>query len=185
MTEYTWREFADATDAQVGDIIVDGTQVEYISDLQTYARLSNVTKYIQQERRVELTRYWHEFEWEDMPGAGYSFDCYSDGSFPEARDEKYFLEVKTKPGLKYYGVHHSTRHFFDPAVIECRVCKGDVILDMVLTNTCEKCGADYSRTGELLASREQWGEDTGESLSDILSADRSINAESWEFDYDD
>jgi hypothetical protein len=36
------------------------------------------------------------------------------------------------------------------------------------TNTCE-CGADYNSAGQRLAPREQWGEETGESLSDILS----------------
>lgn len=38
------------------------------------------------------------------------------------------------------------------------------------TNTCE-CGADYNLSGQRLASRSQWGEETGESLSDILSVD--------------
>ncbi|GAH70438.1 unnamed protein product [marine sediment metagenome] len=36
------------------------------------------------------------------------------------------------------------------------------------TNTCE-CGADYNSAGQLLASRSQWGEETGESLTDILN----------------
>jgi hypothetical protein len=36
------------------------------------------------------------------------------------------------------------------------------------TNTCE-CDADYNWAGQRLAPREQWGEETGESLSDILN----------------
>ncbi len=39
------------------------------------------------------------------------------------------------------------------------------------TNTCEYCGADYNMSGQQLASRSQWGEDTGESVDDILSVD--------------
>lgn len=35
------------------------------------------------------------------------------------------------------------------------------------TNTCS-CGADYNSSGQLLAPRSQWGEETGEDLSDIL-----------------
>jgi hypothetical protein len=35
------------------------------------------------------------------------------------------------------------------------------------TNTCD-CGKDYDRSGTLLAPRSQWGEETGEYLSDIL-----------------
>lgn len=38
------------------------------------------------------------------------------------------------------------------------------------TNTCE-CGRDYNMSGQELAHRSQWGEETGESLSDILSVD--------------
>lgn len=39
------------------------------------------------------------------------------------------------------------------------------------TNTCPECENDYNWAGQLLASRSQWGEETGESLSDILSID--------------
>ena len=38
------------------------------------------------------------------------------------------------------------------------------------TNTCE-CGRDYNMSGQLLASRSHWGEETGESVEDILSVD--------------
>lgn len=37
------------------------------------------------------------------------------------------------------------------------------------TNTCDNCNRDYNSSGQELAPREQWGEETGESLSDILS----------------
>jgi hypothetical protein len=56
-----------------------------------------------------------------------------------------------------------------PAVGECNHCGRDVHLHG-FTNTCE-CGADYNMSGQELAPREQWGEETGESVSDILSAD--------------
>lgn len=36
------------------------------------------------------------------------------------------------------------------------------------TNTYDCCGSDYNASGERLAPREQWGEDTGESLADIM-----------------
>lgn len=38
------------------------------------------------------------------------------------------------------------------------------------TNTCE-CGTDYNMSGQELAPRSQWGEETGESVADILSVD--------------
>jgi hypothetical protein len=37
------------------------------------------------------------------------------------------------------------------------------------TNTCDRCSADYNSSGQRLAPREGWGEETGEHLSDILN----------------
>lgn len=38
------------------------------------------------------------------------------------------------------------------------------------TNTCE-CGADYNSSGQLLAPREQWGEETGEHWTDCVKGE--------------
>ena len=45
---------------------------------------------------------------------------------------------------------------------------GNVVQLGGFTNTCSKCGADYNWAGQRLAPRSQWGEETGESLADIL-----------------
>jgi hypothetical protein len=47
-------------------------------------------------------------------------------------------------------------------------CGSEVYLDG-FTNTCDDCDADYNGSGQRLAPRECWGEETGESLGDILS----------------
>lgn len=39
------------------------------------------------------------------------------------------------------------------------------------TNTCANCNRDFNISGSELAPREQWGLDTGESVSDILAVD--------------
>jgi len=39
------------------------------------------------------------------------------------------------------------------------------------TSTCVNCGADYNGNGQKLASRSQWGEETGETADDILNAE--------------
>ena len=54
-----------------------------------------------------------------------------------------------------------------PAIGECVRC-GEAVELGGFTNTCD-CGADYNWGGQLLACRSQWGEETGESLSDILA----------------
>ncbi len=55
--------------------------------------------------------------------------------------------------------------------VECAIgkcdCGAHVDLDG-FTCTCERCGTDYNQSGQRLAPREQWGEETGEHLSDIL-----------------
>lgn len=48
----------------------------------------------------------------------------------------------------------------EPMTITCQ-CGTKVECDG-FTNTCPKCGADYNFAGQLLAPREQWGEETGE-----------------------
>ena len=53
----------------------------------------------------------------------------------------------------------------DPAIGLCD-CGREVELSG-FTNTCD-CGRDYNWGGTLLAPREQWGEETGEHLADIM-----------------
>ena len=53
------------------------------------------------------------------------------------------------------------------AVGQCDHCGAEVCLSG-FTNECE-CGTDYNMSGQMLGSRESWGEETGESLSEILS----------------
>jgi hypothetical protein len=55
----------------------------------------------------------------------------------------------------------------EPAIGECNHCGKEVVLSG-FTNTCE-CGLDYNFSGQELCSRENWGEETNESLSDILN----------------
>jgi hypothetical protein len=52
-------------------------------------------------------------------------------------------------------------------VVEMKCCRRWLSCDG-FTNTCDSCGADYNFAGQRLAGREQWGEETGEHLSDIL-----------------
>jgi hypothetical protein len=53
----------------------------------------------------------------------------------------------------------------EPAIGKCD-CGREVELSG-FTNTCD-CGRDYNWSGQLLASREQWGEETGECYVDVL-----------------
>lgn len=51
-------------------------------------------------------------------------------------------------------------------VIRIVVCEcGEMVHCTKFTNTCV-CGKDYNFAGDLLAPREQWGEETGEHWTD-------------------
>lgn len=50
--------------------------------------------------------------------------------------------------------------------IRC-ACRRELDLHDGFLNTCD-CGRDYNGSGQLLAPRSQWGEETGETLADIL-----------------
>lgn len=47
-------------------------------------------------------------------------------------------------------------------VVACDQCKTEVVLDSGWANECEKCGTEYNGSGQRLAHRSQWGEETGE-----------------------
>lgn len=102
-------------------------------------------------------------------GCGYGID---DERFPEHRtyDGKSCKEVYGEDndctGTFRYEKREWTRRIPGYTVVKCDCgrklnCSG-------FTSTCE-CGADYNWNGEQLAPRWQWGEETGESYSDIAN----------------
>lgn len=56
-------------------------------------------------------------------------------------------------------------NYIEPAIGQC-ICGCEVILNK-FTNTCG-CGRDYNMSGQELAPREQWGEETGETYADLM-----------------
>jgi len=172
MTNFTWREF-DAHTASVGDMIIDQGTIAYVIHIEERG-FSN-PRFLNREKRVTLGEYRHEFFDDEERLSGYSFDCFADGTIPEPSN---YHNVKDDPNLIDGGIQYYERDFKTPATMKC-VCGEIVYMDNVMTNTCGKCARDYSIGGSLLAPREQWGEETGESYSDIASFNPSINDDSW------
>lgn len=124
----------------------------------------------QQNLSITFTRY---FEWRKERGAGFMFDCDEQGNLTDRSrnpDAERNLKDCLSGGLDLidHGIQKWERVYTVPAVGRC-TCGERVHLDG-FTNTCE-CGIDYSMSGHELAPRSQWGEETGESVSDILSVD--------------
>jgi hypothetical protein len=126
---------------------------------------------IKQRERVHVEKYALSFMWngDKYPGAGFSFDCDKDGNvFPltnEAAQENYDGCISGKFDVRREGVVDYSYYYTSPKEGKCH-CGRIVQLDH-FTNTCD-CGADYNSSGTLLADRSQWGEETGEHLSDIM-----------------
>ena len=61
---------------------------------------------------------------------------------------------------------------------EIKCCNQWLLCDN-FTNTCEKCDKDYGMDGGRLAPRSQWGEETGETYSDIIRGYHGQDGDDW------
>lgn len=137
-------------------------------------------KIIKQRTRWEHTRHAREFELKHLPGSGWSFDCDENGNVDAEKlkaekpiaYESYMMCItgKTKNGedIIDHGHRAWTTNGWDPAVGECNHCPGSEVILSGFTNTCDSCHTDYNGSGQELAPRHLWGEETGETAADIL-----------------
>ena len=115
--------------------------------------------------------YYRVFYLKSNPNCSAQFQCQEGGDLlhPDT-DAEYMTLVATGHwrGERFYdaGIEEHTRTYMQPAIGICD-CGREIELSG-FTNTCD-CGADYNSSGQRLAPRSQWGEETGESLSDILN----------------
>ena len=102
-----------------------------------------------------------------MNGNCFSFPCDEKGkvdeaSWPPAARDNFRscvsgrFKVKRSERLEWVSVEKI------PAVLKCD-CGKRVNLHSGWANECE-CGREYNGSGQLLAPREQWGEETGETF---------------------
>jgi hypothetical protein len=125
---------------------------------------------IRRERRGEqFTEYKLSYEWRNG-GGGFGFGCDASGNYisknPDA-DANYRKCISGEYDVVYKGIERYDWIYTHASVGACDDCGTDVELDG-FTNTCERCGADYNQSGQRLADRRFWGEETGEYSSDIL-----------------
>jgi len=122
-------------------------------------------KIIRERETVECVRYVREFTYKSG-GGGYMFDCDADGNLENPTKEARENFQKCIDGtyvVQDRGVVPLRWTCTEPRVGRCD-CGEEIELSQ-FTNTCV-CGADYNSAGQLLAPREQWGEETGEHWTD-------------------
>jgi len=137
-----------------------------------------------QRETVTVTEHEQVYEWVDCPGAGFSFpvndkgEIMIDGMTDLAKENLKLCQtgqMRSKSGATVIdkGIRSYTRRWIEPAEARC-IC-GHIIQLGSFTNTCERCSRDYNFNGASLAPRSQWGEETGETAGDILSAGHTIS----------
>jgi len=132
-----------------------------------------MTTFISHRTRVEVPEFRLFFACvpDDGTGSGYSFPCDAAGNVDRAalhpaalaNLEKCYSDLLP---VSAPTVVDSSYHYYEPAQIRCD-CRRAVSLDDAVVNSCP-CGREYNGFGQLLAPREQWGEETGETAADIL-----------------
>ena len=122
---------------------------------------------IKRRELVESTTYYRYFERRDSRG-GFIFECDEQGNLLSPHENYDLCMTGLVDGevMIDRGIESRYHRYFEDAIGLCD-CGREVYLHG-FTNTCE-CGADYNMSGQRLAPREQWGEETGESLSEILN----------------
>lgn len=125
---------------------------------------------IRHARTNKVVTYTREFRWRAEPGAGFGFDCDEDGTLHECKHkaghENLLACLNGTYDVEDLGVVRHVNHQRIPAAIRC-YCGAEVELWDAWCSTCDKCGRDYNGGGELLAPRHQWGEETGENLTEM------------------
>ena len=130
-------------------------------------------KIIQHREHKTSVSYSQEFRWKgESKHNGFGFPCNDKGeidfdALPNAalNNLSKILFGEYNDRIQYDGIEKYEHSYNEPAIGKCD-CGCEVILDG-FTNTCH-CGRDYNMSGQQLADRSQWGEETGEDLSDIL-----------------
>ena len=130
---------------------------------------------ISQRKDMEATSYTRSFDYTGHEGWGFAFPCSKEGvpelANPNSKAHYEACLAGTVNGRTVIdrGIETRTHTWIERAIGACEECGSHVTLQG-FTNTCE-CGADYNWSGSRLADRSQWGEETGECVSDILRAD--------------
>ena len=132
-------------------------------------------KIIKERKHVSGTLYDLRFDVEGTVGSAYRFPCTKDGdvilssSYSGAEENLRLCRtglIRGERVSKGY-IDKWENNYNLPAIGMCERCDNEVDLTG-FTNTCNICDADYNLDGQLLAPRSQWGEETGETASNIL-----------------
>lgn len=130
-------------------------------------------KIIKRREQVTVTSYVRAYDYVGETNCGFAFDCNKAGvvnveALRPASKANYEACLTGQVGTRKVvdcGVQKREHSYTEPTVGRCP-CGRHVELAN-FTNTCD-CGRDYNMSGQELAPRAQWGEETGEHYTDLL-----------------
>ncbi len=123
--------------------------------------------YIKRRTYVDRQEWYREFARAGAKSVCLAFKSDRDGTPIEEHTRARVAALSSDTAYEDRGVREVSWSYADPAVIRCDCCGEHVELHG-FTNTCSSCETDYNMSGDMLAPRSQWGEETGEDLGEIL-----------------
>ena len=119
-------------------------------------------------REAVEDRSWRlQFDRVEDPSSGFVFDCDAAGVVDTSKLNSAGLsnlnDCLAGKGVGPGRIRVTVNRYMKPAVIRCN-CGAKLFLHSSWANECG-CGREYNGSGQLLAPRAQWGEETGEVFS--------------------
>lgn len=107
-------------------------------------------EWITKGERVHRKRFYRQFDWPGEPNCGFAFPCDEQGNLmdedgkpinPAAYTNYEACLTGTVDGRPIIdvGITVSEWSFWEPGTLRCQRCKGEVVIDMLMTNTCPNC----------------------------------------------
>ena len=118
-------------------------------------------------KRITRTEYFRQFDRITSPGSGFSFSCAPNGKVnvgkltPLANDN-FQMALNRSDLYDDKGVVTCTSSYWEPGTGRCDTCGQTVYISDAFTSACDHCGTEYNGSGQRLAPRRFWGEETGE-----------------------
>jgi hypothetical protein len=114
--------------------------------------------------KIKNLDHFKELYLEERSKMTYNENCFVDGIYDKTKDYGYLNLLKILESDSYQIREFDYDYTYRvPATLKC--C--DVWMKLSrFTNTCSKCGTDYNSSGQQLADRSLWGEETGEHWSE-------------------
>ena len=114
--------------------------------------------------KIKNLDHFKELYLEERETMTYNENCFVDGIYDKTKDYGYLNLLKILESGNYQ-IREFDYDYFERTPAKLKCC-GEWLSLGSFTNTCPECNADYNSSGSMLASRSQWGEETGESWYD-------------------